>query len=105
MGESKEDLIKFLKSYDSKESLKNLTKEEVKVWIKEEWEELLNDGASHKETTGIILDSNHKWMSLSIENKLFVYEELINLNKALNLTEIVEALEKTINIIRNENLK
>lgn len=102
MEKSKEELIKYLEEFDIKKSLQELTKEEVKEWIEEEWEELIADGANCGEATGIIMDGNHRWMKLSVKNEIFVYEELIKLNNLANQVENAKELEEEIQKLEKE---
>ena len=98
-----EELVKYLENFDEEKELKKLASEEVLEWIKEEWNEFFGEyNVSRGEATSMILDSNLKWMNQSVDNELFVYQSLLDLNKTVFDDEndsIIQQLKNEINKI------
>lgn len=104
-SENIKELLKFNENFDLAKKLKELTKEEVREWIEEEWNELIHDHSSSRgEATSIIIDGNHKWMKAKMENELFVYQTLLELNKQMNDKtddEVMNSLNRSIERFKN----
>ncbi|MFY0215558.1 hypothetical protein [Bacillus cereus] len=96
MEKSRESLLAFLNDFDADQELYNLTKDEVRDWIIDEWSELQQDGISPEEATSIIIDGNYKWMSIKAENEKFVYETLLILNKFEENSTVIDFLKEEI---------
>ncbi|MCG3795994.1 hypothetical protein CON78_26085 [Bacillus toyonensis] len=102
MEKSKELLLSFLDGFNLNKELHNLTTDKVRRRINEEWFELQKDGVSPEEATSIIIDGNYKWMSIKAENKKFVYEMLLILNKVKGNSKILVFLNNEINDIEKQ---